>query len=154
MLSFSRRFSVRFFRCWLLLACMSWQPGGWVHGQNLVPNPGFGDHGLVTCMGCHSDGANFRWLTRNWDDLNTNPFLHDCKYKPNQDELSKHWGHFNTIPYKGGCSMMEMHYSSNCMDFDHRTKGCTAYLATSALFVLDFVFKFTFLSHAVNSSCH
>jgi outer membrane protein OmpA-like peptidoglycan-associated protein len=105
--------------------------------QNLVPNPGFEDHGRIECLSCHSEASSFKKLNRNWDDLNTNPVLHDCRYIPSHDEVRKRWGYLKAIPFFEGCSMMEMVYSSNCMDFRHETKGCPSYVGTELIAPLE-----------------
>lgn len=101
-----------------------------VDAQNLVLNPGFEDHGSIECLYCHIETENFRKLTRNWDDLNSNPLLCDCQYAIKQDEMKYRRCRLDKMPVYRGCCMMEMNYASNCTDFKHETKGCASYLGT------------------------
>ncbi len=102
------------------------------NSQNLVPNGDFEDHLPIKCLSCYYHSEPFSKLLKGaWQDLNTNPILCDCNYKQNEDEKKYRRCRLDKVKPKSGKSMMEMGYLSNCTDFNHITKGCSAYLGTT-----------------------
>jgi outer membrane protein OmpA-like peptidoglycan-associated protein len=95
--------------------------------QHLVPNGGFESSEQIECLYCALESDKFTKLTKNWDDLNSNPILCRCDYTQTRDE--EKYNRCQIQAYKG-CNMMEMQYVSRCTDFKHETKGCSSYLGT------------------------
>jgi len=97
------------------------------YSQNLVSNNSFEEHRNIECSTCHLSASNFAGTMTNWVNLNTNPFICDCDYNYN---LESRICQSNKLSPLDGCTMMEMLYKPNCVDFAHETNGCASYIGT------------------------
>ncbi|MEM8523974.1 MAG: OmpA family protein [Bacteroidota bacterium] len=116
----------------LILLCTS--IFSFLSAQNLIHNGSFEDHRDLDCMNCHLSSRPLSYLLPNWDRLNSHPFICDCDYQKNRSEKRENICQYQeNLKAFDGCTMAEMAYMPNCLDYKHETRGCAAYLGTELL---------------------
>lgn len=103
------------------------------YSQNLVNNPGFEQRASLDCLSCHIWNEEFSKKMTPWKNLNTHTTICDCNYKKKSTEGKYKFGGvcpFEKMNPKEGCAMIQMGYQPACLDWDHATRGCAAYLST------------------------
>lgn len=102
--------------------------------QNLVSNPSFENNEPIDCLTCHHSEAVFSEKMPGWDRLaGWHSTICDCDYKKKSSEGPYKYSEIcplEKIQPKDGCTMMQMDYVPQCLDFDHVTSGCSSYLGT------------------------
>lgn len=105
--------------CWALV----------IFGQNLVPNPGFEDH-LPTQSQVFTEDVQFTATMKNWHIMNSHARICDCGHKMTADDIYYRACRLDKVKPIDGCTMMELSYGANCLDWEHETRGCSSYLGT------------------------
>ncbi len=94
--------------------------------QNLIRNGSFEDH--LASAGLNDNWAldNFKYIMKGWVSLTSNPILCDCQYKPEKWRY-KTRSCKRTKPHTG-CNVLELDYSTRCLNSSHTKRGCSTYL--------------------------
>lgn len=100
--------------------------------QNLVRNASFEDHLPISCLFCYRSNIDFAVAVESWKSFaGCVPYLCDSRYERNRGEERRAVCHLDEVkPYQGH-SMVQMDYSPSCLDFQHQSRGCATYLATT-----------------------
>ncbi len=101
--------------------------------QNLVQNPSFEEHEALDCLSCYITSASKQAIMPHWNRLSSSPVICDCAYEKKPSEERIDICNFRQEPVEtlDGCTMMEMDYLPSCLDWDHKTRGCAGYVATT-----------------------
>ncbi|MBC7775990.1 MAG: OmpA family protein [Phycisphaerae bacterium] len=106
--------------------------------QNLLQNGDFETHGRLDCINCPMFGYKFSAVIPPWKTINGSyPFVCDCQYKKEAAAANDGICDFRKVSPHSGCNMMEFEYTPSCMDQNHKTRGCSAYLGTKLLQALE-----------------
>jgi outer membrane protein OmpA-like peptidoglycan-associated protein len=98
--------------------------------SQLIKNGSFEQHMPTKCLGCMGRNA-FGSFLSGWEgDVNWQPIVCDCSYRLNEDEI-KYGNCPKEIKPFAGCSMVQLDYVPNCLDWNHENRGNGSYLSTS-----------------------
>lgn len=100
--------------------------------QNLVNNPSFEQHEPIDCLSCHIFNEEFAKTMHHWRNLNSHTTICDCTYQRKNYEGPYKYSRTcpSKVSAKEGCNMIQMQYKASCLDWDHKTRGCSSYLGT------------------------
>jgi outer membrane protein OmpA-like peptidoglycan-associated protein len=113
----------------IILAILNIYP---IFTQNLLQNPSFETHGNIDCLSCHLRSDNFAAMIKPWRNMNSyETVICDCTYKKSSQEQISIGCQFDKVKPHTGNTMIEMSYAENCIDWQHDTKGCASYIATT-----------------------
>ncbi len=99
----------------------------------MVSNASFENHDPIDCLSCNMWNEVFSKAMSGWKNLNTHTTICDCNYQKKASEGPYKYGEvcpLEKVSPKDGCTMIQMGYQPNCLDFDHATQGCASYLGT------------------------
>lgn len=116
-------------RTTLLLFCIAVVWAKHSRAQNLLQNGGFETHGALDCINCPMFANKYRATIPPWENLNGSyTFICDCNLKKQAAAANDGICNFDKVSPHSGCNMMELDYMPSCMDQEHKTRGCSAYL--------------------------
>lgn len=123
---------------------------GLLNAQNLLQNGGFEAHGALDCIDCPMFQNKYNAIIPPWENLNGSyAFICDCTLKKQSAAANNGICNFDKVSPHAGCNMMELDYMPSCLDQEHKTRGCSAYLGTQLSHPLEIgkVYEISFWLH-------